>query len=121
MFSVSVAFGPVSWLLMFREKANAEATIKSFTTPFSLTNGFGTEKPNAVTDDFGQSVHWMSPPTAIMLEDMEASKLMHIEHQMRGVHIQTEVRKRAENDSQLRMGRGGPAIMTPFAPNGRMP
>lgn len=118
MFSVSVVFGPISWALMFREKEKAEAAIRNLFT--AKPTGFGTETPAPITDDFQQSVYCSGVPTAVMLEDMDAARLVHVEHGMRNVHVQADLRTRAEADSRLRMARPGPAIMSPMmGANGR--
>lgn len=118
MFSVSVIFGSTSWILMFREREKAEAAVRNLFT--AKPTGFGTETPAAVTDDFQQSVYCSGVPSAVMLEDMDASRLVHVEHGMRHVHVQADIRTRAETDARLRMARPGPAIMSPMmGPNGR--
>ena len=56
-----------------------------------------------------------------MLEDMEKSKLLHVEINLHRARMQQEVVKRAETDQALRAHRGGPAILQPMmgpGPNG---
>lgn len=118
MFSVSVVFGSISWVLMFREKEKAETAVRTLFT--NKPTGFGTETPVAVIDDFQQSIYCSGIPTAVMLEDMDAARLVHVEHGMRNVHVQSDIRTRAEADARLRMARPGPAIMSPMmGANGR--
>lgn len=57
-----------------------------------------------------------------MLEDLEASKLAHVEHQMHVWHVQAQSQQRAMGDPVLRASaaRQGPAVITPQG-NGGFP
>jgi len=121
MYSVSVLYGSTSWLLMFREEAPAKAAVAVFAAIPSTAHGIQITGAREVTDDFGQTVHAITQPTAVMFEDMEKSKLLHVEHHIHRAHIQQDVMKRAETDQSLRARNQGPAILTPMMggmPNG---
>jgi hypothetical protein len=113
MFSLTVIFGSVAWMLLFREKEKAEAAVRALMLP--KPTGFGSEIPTPITDDFQQSVYCTSAPTAIMFEELDISRMVHVEHMVRQHRIQFDAKTRVENDVGMRM-RNGPAIMTPNFP-----
>lgn len=121
MYSVSVLYGSTSWLLMYREEATAKAAIAILNSTPAPATGIQMPGDREVSDDFGQTIYMTTRPTAVMFEDMEKSKLLHVEHHIHRAHIQQDVIKRAETDQALRARSQGPAILTPNimgAPNG---
>lgn len=122
MFSLTISFGPASlaWTLMFNDEESARAAHLAVTVPegeyFSIRDDFG-----QTADLKRASVH------GVMLEDMEKSKLAHIERALHQARLQAKAQEMAENDSQLRAARArsGPAIIDPMgrqvSPNGMSP
>src|SRR3972149_9304506 len=115
MFSISVAFGAIAYTRIFRPP---EAATKALDALSALpVHGLGIQMPATdvqVADDFGQILRCKPAPTAMLYEDLEASKLLHVEYKLHQVRIQAETQKRAEADASLRAGRG-PAVLTPMA------
>ena len=117
MFSLTIAFGPanITWTLMFRTEDSAVA---------ASVNMHDKSDRVSINDDFGQSLNverntihgWMS-------EDMNLSKLAHIERALHQARTQAEGQTMAESDNTLRAARArqGSAILTPGIPgNGMM-
>ena len=119
MFSVSVIYGNTSWLLLFHKEETAKAAIgKLYGLPANI-GGLVIPSEREVTDDFGQTMHALTPPIAAMFEDMDKSKMLHVEINLHRARMQQEVVKRAETDQALRAR--GPAILQPMmgpGPNG---
>lgn len=113
MFCINVALGSTSWRLLFREEKNAE-------TAFELLNptvGF----PKQIRDDFGQKLLLASDGSvhAVMFEDLDQTKMAHIEMALHQARTQNAAQKMAATDPALRAGsnQAGPAIISPM-PNG---
>jgi hypothetical protein len=109
MFSITISFGnpATMWTLMWRDKEKAIAAIKQFST---------VEDSLIVSDDFGQEAHIKRADIhGVMLEDMELSKLAHIERALHQARVQAQGQQAAENDQVLRAqrARSGPAVLTP--------
>ena len=118
MFSLTVSFGPgpaTMWTLMFRTEDSAIAASAIMHDKSDRIN---------INDDFGQSLNverntvhgWMS-------EDMNLSKLAHVERALHQARMQAEGQMAAESDHVLRAARArqGSAILTPGIPgNGMM-
>lgn len=120
MFTLNVAFGPIAWVLGFHTKESAEkavAALNVYAVPNTAEFRVAGQQIT-VTDDFGQTVSCKEAPTAILFEDLDQSKLLHIEVTLHRARVQQDVQKRAESDATLR--RSSPAIMSPF-PGGMRP
>lgn len=125
MFSLTIVFGPGPsvWTLLFKTQ---ERAIEAQTALFDAKrdgNDFD------VGDDFGQTCHLKSSEThGWMLEDMEQSKLAHIERALHQARVHAKGTELAQNDPVLRQAarqaQGGMPILSPgMAPaqNGRWP
>ncbi len=118
MFSITVAIGSSGWQLMFRDKTTAEAALGKLRT----TDTFGSQV--SITDDFGQTLEAArSSILGFIYEDMELSKMAHVERALSHARLQSLTQKMAEADPALRhsmMNRGqGPAMVSPMGLNGR--
>lgn len=120
MFSLTIVFGPgpMVWTLMFKERKTAEDALAHWTA-----------KQEDLTDDFGQ-VACVNPDKAHgwMLEDLEQSRLAHIERALHQARTQAKGAEIADNDPVLKQARhraqGGMPMIQPvpgFGPNGRFP
>ena|ERR1700686_2107450 len=116
MWTLTVAVGNIPWALMFKTEESANVAVKTINTKFGDGNAI------YVADDFGQQGFFF--PSAIggyMLEDMNKSKLAHIERALHHARMQHEGQKLAQADAVLRMGNAGPAILQPGFGNGGFP
>ena len=120
MYSLTISFGSgassTMWTLMWRdEKIAREAFIEAYAPHDTLLH---------LKDEFGQvAVIKRENITGIMLEDMNLSKLAHIERALHQARVQAEGQTMAESDHVLRAARArqGSAILTPGIPgNGMM-
>lgn len=107
MFCLTVAVGNIPWALMFKTEESANVA-------FIALDTFTTDAVR-VTDDFGQTlVVRDSALQGMMLEDMDKSKLAHIERALHHARMQQEGQKLAAADAQLRAGQHGPSIIAPM-------
>lgn len=114
MFTLSVAFGNISWLLAFHKQEDAEAAAKKLMLlPASATIGIQTNELATITDDFGQIVQCKVAPLGIFIEDLAKSKALQIDYRMHQARIQKDFQSRAEADAGLRANRG-PSVLTPM-------
>ena len=115
MFCLNVALGNVSWLLLFKDVDTAKVAF----TILDARNGPDIK----IEDDFGQTlVAHVDSMHGLMLEDMEATKLAHVEMALHQERTRVLATKMAQTDPALRAGTmgQGPAIISPMG-NGRMP
>lgn len=112
MYSLSVIVGPVVWSFMFKTEEEArKAQLHIATTVEPSSSTLTADCPFAVTDDFGQSA--TIRPSSIhgfMLEDLDQTKLAHIERTLFNALVQTEGAKRAQSDPRFR----APTLATPM-------
>lgn len=126
MQKLTIVFGPTGtvWPLMYKtEEAAKEAMAKivADTDPVLRTIGGAVLQDAMLVDDFSQTVRIpLSEIKGIMLEDMEVSKLAHIEHQVHVWRVQASAQQTATTDPILRSAaaRQGPAVITPQGANG---
>lgn len=106
MFCITVAVGNLSWRLLFKVEAEAE---QAFT---SLDIACASQKIIKMPDDFGHT--FVGTPTALLLEDLEKTKLAHVELALHQARTNAMATKQAQNDPSLHAGRGpSPAIISP--------
>lgn len=115
MFSLTISFGPAAtmWTLMWRDKEKAEAAWNA------VALAKASETVLNLTDEFGQeAVIEIATVHGVMLEDMEQSKLAHIERAMHQQRMQVKAQEMAQSDPVLRAARfqQGPAVLTPGMP-----
>jgi len=94
MYSLSIAIGMMSWRMLYQDEEKAKAAyiaLKDTTVPTI-----------EITDDYGQTGTFkpMACP-ALMLEDMDKSKLAHIEQGLHRARTQANAQSRAQSDPVL--------------------
>jgi hypothetical protein len=121
MFSLTIVFGPgpMVWTLMFKTEERVRE---------ELANWAINKTP--LIDDFGQEcVINADIMHGYMVENLEQSKLAHIERALHQARTQAKGAEIADSDPVLaqarRRAQGGMPIMQPmpagFSPNGRFP
>jgi hypothetical protein len=121
MFSLTIVFGPgpMVWTLMFKTEERVRE---------ELANWAINKTP--LIDDFGQEcVISADIMHGYMVENLEQSKLAHIERALHQARTQAKGAEIADSDPVLaqarRRAQGGMPIMQPmptgFSPNGRFP
>jgi hypothetical protein len=125
MFSLTIVFGPgpMVWTLMFKTEDKARLNVSTLNqSPLGQVTRF--------VDDFGQECDIITDELkGWMLEDMEQSKLAHIERALHQARTQAKGAEIADSDPVLaqarRRAQSGMPIMQPmptgFSPNGRFP
>lgn len=121
MFMLTISFGPgpMVWTLMFKTEDKARYCETLLATP----------NKTSFTDDFGQSVVINTNEIhGYMIEDLEQSKLAHIERALHQARTQAKGAELAEADVTLRTARaraqGQMPILQPMPGgfgNGRFP
>lgn len=123
MHSLTIVFGPspVPWVLLFRDEAKAKAVYASggLTDEERATGRVGYF---SATDDFGQEIRIAKASIhGVMLEDMDQSKLAHVEQGLHRARTQAKAQQMAAADPVLRTAAmaQGPAMLQPgFQGNG---
>jgi hypothetical protein len=114
MFSLTIAFGetPAMWRLLFKTE---EAAQKSY---LALRNNQNTDI--GLLDDFGQRC-FVKPASliAIMLEDLDQSRLAGVEMMLHNARTQAQAQTQARSEPALRSAGQGPSVFVPQG-NGRM-
>ena len=125
MFSLTIVFGPgpMVWTLMFKEKQDAIKAMNAV--------GEHAGKFLEAEDDFGQrAIIEKTQVHGFMIEDLEQSRLAHIERALHQARTQAKGAEIADSDPILRQARmkaqGGLGMIQPvpggmMAPNGRFP
>ncbi len=115
MYNITVIVGTIPWSLMFKTKESAE-----------VANDILSHREHeyvVVEDDFGHKLDARTLSiSGFIFEDMEQTKMAHVERALHQTRLQHLAQRAAESDPMLRAGmmRGGPAILQPsFGPNGR--
>lgn len=121
MFSVTIAFGATSWRLLFKDGDKAEQCYMQASNGVDKTQQFNDATHVSFIDDFGQKACFKRAAVdAVMLENMDESKLGAIELALHNARMQASGQQRAEADPTLRASRmTGAPILTPMG-NGRM-
>lgn len=111
MFCLNVALGNTSWRLLYKTEQGALAAV-------ALLNVSDIAK---LMDDFGQSLEVKQASIhGHMLEDLDKTKMAHVEMALHQQRTQITAQKMAETDPGLRAARHpGPAIIEPM--NGFQP
>ena len=110
MFCISLKFNnePSMWTLLYNDEAKAK-------TEWVVYCDATMDTPVHLSDDFGQAVVVnRSSISGAMFEDMDKSKLAHIERALHHARMQQEGQKLAAADAQLRAGQHGPSIIAPM-------
>ena len=111
MFIINVALGNTSWRLLFKDEEKARTAFAEMQPRASADIGF------IIEDDFGQTL--CSTAKAIyglMFEDMDKTKLAHVEMALHQARTQNLATKMAQSDQSLRASSmmQGPAILNPM-------
>ena len=111
MFCLNIALGNTSWRLLFKDAEKAKAAYDNLKPlPMSPAN-------IQVEDDFGQTACLsMSSIQGLMLEDMDKTKLAHVEMALHQARTQNLATKMAQSDQGLRASSmmQGPAVLNPM-------
>jgi hypothetical protein len=93
MFSLSVSFGPtpIVWRLLFKTSEAAESAWATTQNP-----GF------TINDDFGQRVHVTHAAYAVMLENLDESKIGFAEFSIHQARSHASVQSRVQADPMAR-------------------
>ena len=111
MHAITVIVGQIGWSLLFKEESKAKemsAILAKRENEFTV-----------LEDDFGQKLDARTALIAgYMIEDMEQSKLAHVERALHQQRTQNLAQKIAESDPGLRINRmmNGPAMIQPGMP-----
>lgn len=117
MHSLTIVFGPspVPWVLLFRDQEKAESAA-------AFVNGAMADGSDVVLiDEFGQRIGLRGKSIhGAMLEDMDQSKLAHIEQGLHRARTQAKAQQMAAADPVLRTAAmaAGPAMLQPGFGNG---
>lgn len=113
MFSLTIAFGetPAMWRLLFKTE---EAALNSFTAL-----KYDDTSDATITDDFGQTVFLNRRASALMLEDLDQSRLAGVEMMLHNARTQSQAQVQARQEPALRTAGQGPSVFVPQG-NGRM-
>jgi hypothetical protein len=116
MFSLSIALdGPIVWALMFKTKEAANKAWAHITKD--------TDPVMVLADDFGQQVAiTLNKLTGAVLEDLNQTKLAHIERGLHEARTRAKMQQDAQADPVLRTAAmiQGPAMISPMG-NGPFP
>jgi hypothetical protein len=135
MFSLTIVFGPgpTVWTLMFKTEEAAEdaaLAVHSTLQARGKDTNFSPISAVSLNDDFGHSAEVTTESLhGFMLENLEQSKLAHIERELHLIRTQLKTKEIADADPQIRQARrnqqGGMPMLQPmptgFSPNGRFP
>ncbi len=118
MHCLSIVFNagsPVMWKLLYREATDAVKNYEAL---------LHTDGDVELSDDFGQKIMVSRDQlSGVMQEDLDQSKLAHIEMSLHEAKTRAAANKQAQSDPALRtsamMGAGGMPILSPMG-NGRM-
>jgi hypothetical protein len=118
MFAISVIVGPVCFPLMFKKEESAREAQKSL----DYDPRFAEASLHWITikDDFGHEFSCDRKQLGgYIFEDMDRTKLAHVERALHQQRTQNLAQKTAQSDPGLRMtGANGPGVLTPFSPMG---
>lgn len=125
MHCLSIVFdagAPVMWKLVFRDGEAAEKAAAHISEARAGWYGAHPAPVVQLTDDFGQRVTIdCGNFTACMLENLEESKLAHIEMSLHEARVRSKANQMAQADPGIRQAAimQGPAVLSPSMFNGR--
>lgn len=114
MHSLTIVFGPspVPWVLLFKTKEAADAARQLAGHPHEIFS---------IADDFGQEIRIAKASIhGMMLENMDLSKMAHIEQGLHRARTQAKAQELGAADPILKVAamRQGPAMLNPSFPGG---
>ena len=112
MFSLTIVFGPspVPWVLLFKTSEAANTAVAC------AKDATATDEAVIISDDYGQHVQIRGKAIhGYMLEDMELSKLAHIEQGLHRARTQAKAQTMASADPVLKAAAmmGGAPMLSP--------
>lgn len=113
MHSLTIAFGPTGamWAFLFRTKEAADVAHKDV----CLVQGSPGDVVT-VSDEFGQTATFMGDRIhGIVLEDLERTKMAHVERALHQARLQAKAQQMAQGDATLKAAQmmSGPAMLSP--------
>jgi len=114
MFIINVALGNTSWRLLFKDEVGLGKGVTA------LTSG----RPNIeVDDDFGQTLSAKANSIhGFMLEDMDKTKMAHVEMALHQARTQGLATKMAQHDPALKaQSNMSPNVLNPMGSGFRAP
>jgi len=114
MFIINVALGNTSWRLLFKDEQGALNALALFNEEDQIVK---------VSDDFGQSLETkMSRVHGVMLEDMDKTKMAHVEMALHQARTQGLATKMAQHDPALKaQSTMSPNVLNPMGNGFRPP
>ena len=102
MFSLNISLGNLSWRLLYKNKETAEAAIEDYGRA-QHNYGAGITHHWIHSDDFGQTINLdLRCNPSSMLEDLDKTKLAHIELMLHAERTKVLFTKMAQSDPGLR-------------------
>lgn len=118
MFIINVALGNTSWRLLFKDEARAVTASLDLTTAWERN----ADALISINDDFGQTIRMRgSAIHGMMTEDMDKTKMAHVEMALHQARTQGLATKMAQTDPALKAQASmSPNVLNPMG-NGFMP
>ena len=119
MHLLTIAFGGMGMAWKFGFKT-AEAAEKAYAAAHNSIGhpGSAMAPPVEIKDDFGQRGKFGAEITGALLENLDETKLLHVEHALHNAKTQAALQSRAQGDPTLKFmqqnGPGGPAMISPM-------
>jgi hypothetical protein len=115
MFRLNIAMNGVQWPLLFKDKEKVDEA-------WTLASSFKPDMSISLEDDFGQK--FAAPCimiSGVMLEDLDQTKIAHIELSLHHARMQGAAQKAAAADPAIRetMRPQQPSVFVPGGMNGR--
>ena len=124
MYAISISFGPVgtTWRLLFEKEEKAVQQYELVTLHNDKTHSFHPNDTVVLEDDYGQKVFFKHAGVhAVILENLDKSKLASVEMALHNARTQASAQQRAGADPTLRAATmTQPAVISPMG-NGRWP
>lgn len=118
MFIVNVALGNTSWRLLFKDEAKALGEFNLICAQLHEAS------PIKMQDEFGQTFFGnTSAIHGVMFEDMDKTKMAHVEMALHQARTQGLATKMAQHDPALKAqsNMGGPSVLNPMGNGFRPP
>ena len=111
MFALNIALGNTAWRLLFKDEEKAQAA-------FAAAESARLMKASCdrISDDFGQTFSGGDGIAGVMFEDMNKTKMAHVEIALHNARTQALVTKTAQADPGLRASSmmNGPSMLDPM-------
>jgi hypothetical protein len=118
MHCLTINFGPsgMFWTFLYRDEKAGQAMHDRLINAL----GFGADNfLHGISDDFGQSGSFRSSEIhGVLFEDLDQSKLAHVEKGLHNARTQNDYVKRVQSDPSARPMSQGPGVLAPMGGNG---